>query len=173
MSIRTARTIVALFACAVATSTASAQSAVGSAPFPLAGTWTLVAADLLHPDGTRTPDYGASPRGRLLVDADGRYSLQIFKAERPRFKSGNKTTGTANELQAATLGSSTHFGTMSLDTTSHVLTVNIEGASFPNQEGTQQKREYVLNGDELSYRIPPNPEGNVPISVWRRVAITR
>ena len=27
-------------------------------PCPLAGTWTLVAADLIRPDGTRGRDYG-------------------------------------------------------------------------------------------------------------------
>jgi hypothetical protein len=46
----------------------------------LAGTWTLVAADVLHADGTRGPDYGAAPKGLLLIDAQGHYSLQIFKA---------------------------------------------------------------------------------------------
>ena len=136
---------------------------------PIAGTWTLAAAELLHADGTRTPDYGASPKGLLIVDASGRYSLQIFKSERPRFASGDKLTGTAAELQAATLGASTHFGTMSLDTAARVLTVNIEGASFPNQEGTQQKRQYRLEGDELSYKVPARPDGNTPTTVWRRV----
>jgi hypothetical protein len=28
-------------------------------------------------------DYGAAPKGLLLIDAQGHYSLQIFKAERP------------------------------------------------------------------------------------------
>ncbi|MEO7772956.1 MAG: lipocalin-like domain-containing protein [Gemmatimonadaceae bacterium] len=137
---------------------------------PLAGSWTLVAAELLHADGTRTPDYGASPKGRLHVDATGRYSLQIFKSERRRFASDDKVKGTPFEFESATLGSSTHFGTMSVDTVTHVLTVDIEGASFPNQEGTQQKRQYTLAGDVLSYKVPPRPDGNTPISVWRRIS---
>jgi lipocalin-like protein len=136
---------------------------------PIAGTWRLGAAELLHADGTRTADYGASPKGLLIVDATGHYSLQIFRSERPRFASGDKVTGTVAEFEAAVKGSSTHFGTMSLDTATHVLTVNIEGASFPNQEGTQQKRRYELQGDELSYRVPPRPDGSTPITVWRRV----
>src|SRR5215207_10899355 len=148
---------------------ATSRSADAQSASPIAGTWTLVAADLLHADGTRTTDYGASPKRLLIVDAKGRYSLQIFRSERPRFASGNKVTGTAAEFQAAAIGSSTHFGRMSLDTVAHVLTVNIEGASFPNQEGTQQKRAYVLEGDQLSYTVPARAEGNTPISVWRRV----
>ena len=73
----------------------SAPGALAAAPptaLSLAGTWTLVAADVLHADGTRTRDYGAAPKGLLMIDAQGRYTLQIFKAERPRFVSGEKAT---------------------------------------------------------------------------------
>jgi hypothetical protein len=135
---------------------------------PLAGTWTLVAADLLHADGTRTPDYGAAPTGRLMVDARGRYSLQIFRAERPRFAADDKSRGTAAEFAGAVLGSSTHFGTLSLDPATHVLSVHIERSSFPNWENTVQRREYTLDGDVLSYKVPPRPDGSTPMTVWRR-----
>jgi hypothetical protein len=141
----------------------------GPAASPLAGTWTLVAADVVHADGSRDRDYGAAPKGLLLIDAEGRYSLQIFKAERPRFASGDKSTGTDAELRAAVLGSSTHFGEISLDQAAGTLTFKIEGASFPNWEGAAQTRRYELKGDELSYRVPPRPNGDVPISVWQRL----
>jgi hypothetical protein len=32
-----------------------------------------------------------------------------------------------------------------------------------------QTRTFELHGDTLSYRVPPRPNGDVPISVWRRV----
>jgi hypothetical protein len=134
----------------------------------LAGTWTLVAADDLHPDGARTHGYGEAPKGRLIIDAQGRYSLQIFKAERLRFASGDKRKGAPAEYESATLGSSTHFGTIAVDAPAHVLTFTIDGASYPNWEGTQQKRRYELKGDELSYQVPAAPDGTIPISVWRR-----
>lgn len=44
---------------------------------PLAGTWTLVAADKELSDGTRARDYGTAPTGMLMIDAECRYSLQI------------------------------------------------------------------------------------------------
>jgi len=135
----------------------------------LAGTWSLIAADVLHADGTRARDYGAAPKGLLTIDTEGRYSLQIFKAERPRFASGDKQTGTPAEFEAAVLGSSTHFGTISIDPAGGTLTFHIENASFPNWEGTAQKRSYQLQGDELSYRVPPRPDGNTPLSIWRRL----
>lgn len=135
----------------------------------LAGTWTLAAADVQHPDGSRARDYGAAPRGLLLIDAQGHYSLQIFKAERPPFASGDKSAGTPAEYKAAVMGSSTHFGTISVDPAGGILIFHIQNASFPNWEGEQQKRSYELKGGELSYRVAPRPNGDVPISVWRRL----
>lgn len=146
---------------------AAAMEAGAADRSPFAGTWTLVAADVLRPDGTRAHDYGESPQGRLMVDAEGRYSVQIYKSERPRFASGDKNKGTAAEYEAAVLGCSTHFGTIAVD--GHVMTVHLEGSSYPNQEGTDQKRTFELAGDELSYRVPPRPDGGIPLSVWRRL----
>jgi hypothetical protein len=139
----------------------------GPARLPLAGSWTLVAADVRHADGSTTRDYGAAPKGLLLIDEAGRYSLQIFKAERPRFATGDKLTGTDAEYKAAVLGSSTHFGSISVD--GGTLTFRIEGASFPDWEGTTQSRRYELKGDELSYRVPPRLNGDTPLTVWRRL----
>jgi hypothetical protein len=133
----------------------------------LAGTWTLVAADVQRPDGRIERDYGAAPRGRLVIDAQGRYALQIFKAERPRFASADKAAGTGEEMRAAVLGSSTHYGTIALE--DGQLVFHIEAASFPNWEGTAQRRSFELHGDELRYRVPARPDGGIPISVWRRM----
>lgn len=146
-----------------------ALAAAASAATSLAGTWTLAAADDLHADGSRTRGYGQAPKGRLIIDAAGRYSLQIFKAERARFASGDKRKGTAAEFEGAVLGSSTHYGTVAVDEAAHVLVFRIEGASYPNWEGTEQRRSYELKGGELSYQVPPAPDGTIPISVWRRV----
>jgi polyisoprenoid-binding protein YceI len=142
--------------------------AASAADFPLAGTWTLTAADRITPAGAREHDYGEAPRGRLIVDMAGRYSLQIFKAERPRFASGDKKRGTAEEYAAASLGASTHYGTITIDAAAHQLVFKIDGASFPNWEGATQRRAYDLDGDRLSWRVPTAPDGNIPISEWKR-----
>lgn len=154
-------------ACAAVTSAGYAGTAIVTPT--LAGTWILVAADVVHPDGSRARDYGAAPKGLLVIDAQGRYSLQIFKAERPRFATGDKAAGTAAEYKAAVMGSSTHFGTIGIDPAGRTLVFHIENASFPNWEGEEQKRSYELNDDELSYRVAPRPNGDIPISIWRRM----
>jgi hypothetical protein len=147
----------------------ASQAAYAAQPCPLAGTWTLVAADFIRPDGVRERDYGAAPKGLMIIDAEGRYAVQIYKSERPRFASGDKKTGTAVEFEAAAMGSSAHFGTVAVDEASHTLTFDIASSAFVNWEGTRQKRSYQLSGDELSYQVPPRPDGNIPLSVWRRL----
>jgi hypothetical protein len=140
-----------------------------TAASPLQGTWTLVAADKILPGGGRVHDYGAAPKGLLIVDAQGRYSLQIFKAERPRFASDDKSAASADEFKAAVLGSSTHYGEVELDAAKGTIVFRIEGASFPNWEGTVQVRSCTLQDGTLSYEVAPRADGSVPVSVWRRL----
>lgn len=147
----------------------ASAGAAHAADSPLAGTWTLTAADRITPAGVREHDYGAAPKGRLIVDAAGRYSLQIFKSERAAFASGDKKRGTAEDYADAALGSSTHYGVVTVDEAAHQLVFRIEGASFKNWEGTVQRRVYDLKGDTLSYRVPTAPDGNTPISEWKRL----
>ncbi|HJW34814.1 MAG TPA: lipocalin-like domain-containing protein [Holophagaceae bacterium] len=136
----------------------------------LVGTWRLLRVDNVQADGTRIPLYGEHPEGRLMVDAQGRYSLQILRAQRPRFASGDKAKGTEAEHRAAVQGNNSHFGAFSVDDTAHTLTFRIEHAFFPNWEGTTQVRPYTLEGEELSYTVPAPTTGGVVTGEvrWRR-----
>ena len=140
-----------------------------SGPGTLAGAWTLVSADVISSNGTRSGDYGAAPEGLLMIDPQGHYSLQIYKTERPKFASGDKKKGTPAEYEAAILGASTHFGTIRVDPAAHVFTLNVEHSTYPNQEGIPQKRTYELSGNLLSYRVATRPDGDTPVSVWRKL----
>ena len=154
---------------AMLTGLAARDAQVPAPVFPLQGTWTLVAADKVLPDGETARDYGEQPKGRLVIDAQGRYSLQIFKSERSRFASDSKADGSVDEFRSAVMGSSTHYGTVTIDEQAQVLVFAIEGSSFPNWEGTTQRRQYQLDGNALRYKVPPRADGSIPISVWRRL----
>ncbi len=138
---------------------------------PLTGTWMLTAADEIQPGGARVQSYGADPKGLLIVDADGRYSLQLYRAGRRTFAAGDKRRGTPEEFMDSVLGMSAHFGRCFIDPISGDLVFRIELAQYPNWEGTEQRRSYTLSGDTLKYRIPASASGNgtIPISEWRRV----
>jgi len=134
----------------------------------LAGTWTLTAADEIRPDGSRVHAYGENPEGQLIFDDAGHYSVWISRAMHTKFKSGEKSGGTGDEYKAATLEISTHYGRYAVDAASHTLTFDIVHASFPNLDGAEQKRPYELTGDDLTWRLPPRPDGTIALSSWRR-----
>ena len=136
----------------------------------LQGTWVMVAAYEIHADGTRTTNYGEHPDGLFMVDAAGRYSIQIFKLGRSAFASGDKARGTAEEYRDAVLGISTHIGKVSIDAAHHQLIFDVQGASFPNWEGKRQVRDYTFKDGVLSYAVPASASGSgtTAYSVWRR-----
>src|SRR5437660_387996 len=136
---------------------ADASSVIGSVG-GVAGTWTLAAAERLLPDGTRVADYGPSPHGLVIFTADGYYSVQIYRAERPRFSSADKLKGTPEEYKEASLGMSVHFGRYTVDPAKGTITFHIDRASFPNWDDTTQVRAYDLKGDEFYWKVPPRPD---------------
>ena len=150
-----------------------AASAAEPAPkLFLAGAWVMEQAYEVRADGMRVTNYGEHPRGLLMVDGQGHYSLQIFRAERPDFASGDKTRGTPDEYRQAVLGSSTHFGRISVDAQAHRLTFDIEAASYPNWSGKRQVRDYSYANGLLTYQVPASASGNgtIAYSVWRRAS---
>jgi hypothetical protein len=147
----------------MATVAAPAQSS------SIVGTWDVTGAYKILPDGTRASDYGNNPHGLVIFTSDGHYSVQIYSANRRRFASGDKLKGTAEEYKDASLSTSVHFGTYSLDAAAHRITFHIDRSSFPNQDDTTQVRPYTMSGDELSWKVAPRPDGSVPVTVLRRL----
>jgi Lipocalin-like domain len=137
----------------------------------LEGTWTMVSAYEIHADGTRTTNYGEHPSGLMMVDRAGRYSSQIFRPGRPSFASGVKSKGTSEEYRDAVVGSSTHFGRVSVDAAKRQLLFEVESASFPNWEGKRQLREYTYKEGVLTYAVPASAsaDGTVAYSIWRKL----
>jgi hypothetical protein len=152
--------LLALFCMATLAATAQSSSIVG--------TWVLTGAYKILPDGTRASDYGDNPHGLVIFTSDGHYSVQIYRAERRKFSSGDKLKGTAEEYKEASLSTSVHFGTYSLDPAKHTITFHIDRSSFPNQDDTTQVRPYEMSGNELSWKVAPRPDGSIPITVLRR-----
>lgn len=137
---------------------------------PFVGSWKLIAADKLLPDGTRVADYGAEPHGMAIFTADGHFMVEVFRDVRLKFASNDRAKGTPEEYKDASLSSSCSFGTYSVDPATSKVTMKIDRATFPNNDDTTQVRAYELKADILSWRVPARPDGSVPITVLRRVA---
>jgi hypothetical protein len=155
-----------------ATETAVAAPAARTASGnPLVGTWALVSVDNRKPDGTHTQPYGADPQGLLIFDARGRYSLQIFRAERPHFAANDKGRGTAGEYHATVMGSNSHYGTYAVDPAAGFVTFHLDHASYPNWDGIAQRRPFTVRDGELRYTVPATTDGDGTTGevVWRRL----
>jgi Lipocalin-like domain len=124
----------------------------------LFGTWLLVSADA----------YGPNPKGALMFDSSGHFSAQFMRADLPKYASNKRVEGTPEEYKATVEGYIGYFGTYSLNGKDLVL--HIEGSSFPNWNGTDQKRTNVtITGDELKYTQPtPSGGGAAAPIVWKR-----
>ena len=58
----------------------------------LLGTWKLVAADVVRPDGVTAADYGPFPRGLAIFTADSQYVVESTVQRAPDLR---PTTGPA------------------------------------------------------------------------------
>jgi len=133
----------------------------------LIGVWTLVSNDHITSDGVRRQLFGKSPKGILMLNADGRYAHIQVNPNRPKFKSNNRLEGTAEENKAALRGAVASFGTWSVNESKQLLVFNVEGSVFPNREGKVTRRSISLSGDELRYTNPATSGGKAE-AVYKR-----
>jgi hypothetical protein len=123
----------------------------------LVGAWTLLLDDGVKADGTHVPNFGPNPVGTLMFSPTGRYSVQIMRViNRAPFASKNRNTGTADENKAVSQGTISHFGTYTVDEAGKTINFRVEGSSFPNWEGTIQKRPVTAVTDEVLTYTNPN-----------------
>jgi hypothetical protein len=137
----------------------------------LVGTWRLISAEGRSSDGKVTLDYGASPLGRLILDSAGRISLHLLNSTRPRFASGDFLRPTPQELKEAFEGYFGYFGKYTVDEKTGTITFHIQGAAYPNYIGTDQRRFFVLEGNRLTLRTPPERAAGADITyviIWER-----
>lgn len=135
----------------------------------LVGTWELIAADKLLPDGKRAADYGTAPHGIAIFTTDGHYVVEIFRTDRAKFASGDPSKGSLEEYKGTFLDHSCHFGTYSIDSLKGSISFHIDRAANALWDQTTQVRSFALKGDTLSWQVPARPDGSIPLSVFRRI----
>ena len=140
----------------------------GSLKQQLVGTWTYVSSTAKLPDGS--PLWGPNPRSLLIFTDNGRFSWQVFRSDRPHVGSNDRRSATSDENKGIMQGSLAYFGTYSVNEADKTLMSRIEGATFPNSEGEEQKRIITrLTADELRYANPETTLGASVEAEWRRV----
>ena len=153
----------------MAATAVGAQQAAAPLTDSLTGTtWTLVSV-YNEQDGKRTEPFGPTPKGVFMLDRSGRFVQFFLRAGLSKFASNNRAAGTPEENRAIVQGSNAYFGTYSVSDKDALMTMQIDGSTFPNWDGVAQKRLIVLKGDELTLTNPAAAVGGTGVSVWKRV----
>lgn len=144
--------------------TAAAQGAS-----EIVGTWALVSS-VTERDGVRTDQFGVGAKGMLVLDGTGHFMLTIIGPDLPKFGSNNRASGTADENKAVVSRSIAMIGDYAVSLSDKTLTFKVDSATFPNWNGTEQKRLLsALDDDVLRYTTPTASSGGVGTVTWRRV----
>ena len=133
----------------------------------LVGTWSLLSWEQKKADGTKVERYGTNPKGIAFFDADRRYIITVMKSDRAKYVSNTLWQGTPQENKETADGTITYFGTYSTNEVDDSITIHVEGSSFPNWNGSDQKRFVSIVGDQLTLTVRP-PGGDVVDVIWKR-----
>jgi hypothetical protein len=142
------------------------QQAENTLKNQLVGTWILVSNFTNRDDGSKVDLLGPNPKGILMIDNDDHFSAHEMRSDLPRFGS-NSRQGTEAESKAIMLGSIAYFGTYTIDEAAKTLTVHIDACSFPNWNGTDQKKSFTLSKDELTWS-DAGLGGRPVYTIWKR-----
>jgi hypothetical protein len=159
-------------ACAIATFGSSMMTidALGqkqSLKEQLVGSWTLLSWEQKKGDGTKLERYGASPKGIAFFDDGDRYIITVMRSDRTKYTSNALWQGTPDENKETADGTITYFGTYSISEADSSIAIHIEGSSFPNWNGTNQKRFVAIAGEQLTLTVRPAGEDVVDV-IWKR-----
>ncbi len=114
----------------------------------LVGTWRLVSWQVIGDDGKPQDVFGKSPKGYLVLTAEGRSIVLTTAAGR---KPGTDDAARA-ELQKSMLS---YSGRYRIDGSDFITTVEISWNEEWN--GTEQRRHYRIDGDNLFIESAPAP----------------
>ena len=143
------KTIAALVVAGMAFCAGSVQAQDQAGRARLLGAWSLQAYDLEFQDsGEHRPALGAHPRGSLVFTPEGRIVVYLEDGDR-------KAPTTDAERAEAYKGLLAYTGTYTVD--GNRWTTRVDGAWNVAWAGTQQVRDFTLDGDRLTVVAQWNP----------------
>src|SRR5258708_39583738 len=92
----------------------------------LVGAWTLVSIIATDKSGGKSDRRGPNPKGLLIFEANGYFSVLTSRSDIPNFAINNVNQGTAEENKAVMTGMIANVGTWSVDETTQTITTQIE-----------------------------------------------
>ena len=147
---------------------AAAQQKGADAKSQIVGVWRLVSVTNTKDGVTKAgSSFGPTPAGRLVLTASGNYVSVNTNPNLPKFASGNRAQGTADENKAVVQGSIAGFGTYSVSADGKTLTMKQESGTFANRNGHEEKRPLTLAGDDMKYTTAATVGGSSELAFKR------
>lgn len=137
---------------------------------PLFGRWSLVGWEGRDGSGGRVAHGGQRPRGDLIYLPTGRMAVQIMWDDRRLLGSTELEAGSEAARAAAMSTYIAYAGRFSIPSEG-VVVHHVELCLRPDQVGIDKRREYTLEGDELTLRTQPVRSNGSPASSelrWQR-----
>ena len=133
----------------------------------LVGTWIYVSSTSTRADGSKTDR--PNLKGVVIYTIDGHFAFVSVRADLPKLANPDRERATAEEARAVVAGSIAYYGTYSINEVDKVITAKVEGGTYANLIGTDQKRIITsLTADELTFTNPRTPAGETLEFVWKR-----
>lgn len=137
------------------------------------GSWNLISSEMRTSSGAVHYPLGENCVGRLMVDGEGNFSVQLMRPNRPQFASGDIVRGSDEEVRAAYQGYIAFWSKIVVDEASRTINYEVEGSLFPNWVGHSNLRYYEFDADRLTLKTPAFLMAEQQITgvlIWERVA---
>jgi hypothetical protein len=134
----------------------------------IVGAWAQVANVNIAADGAKTDAFGPNPKGQVLFDANGRYAIILHRDGLPKVAANNRMKASAEENAAILGGLVAFYGSYTVK--DKIIVLKIEGSTFPNWVGTEQRRLIrSVTGDELAFGNEGGAAGGRNEVTFRRI----
>lgn len=162
------KTLAAMVAPLVVFSALSFAQQSGVTKDQIVGSWNLASVELVQ-EGKKQQPFGPSPKGYLSIDRNGTYAMLLFRPGTPPFAKRGRLSGTDAENKAVVHNSQAYYGTYKLKEKDGLLEIRVDQSTYPNHDGTDQRRMIRVAGDELVIANPDTPGGGSAQLVFKRI----
>lgn len=133
----------------------------------LVGMWQLVSATNTDDKGvSKVGTFGPNPAGRIVFTASGHYISVNTHPDLPKFE--NRLKATPEQYAGVVKASTASYGTYKVSDDGKSVTLRQEAGTFAIRNGTEEKRDMVLKGDDMRYWTKATYGGRSEL-VYKRV----
>jgi hypothetical protein len=135
----------------------------------VAGCWNLISG-YLDNHGKHIDVLGPHPSGMLILTEDLRFTVIVHNPDIPKFASGDRANGTAEEYKTAVTSSLGVYGTYTIDEHGDFLEQHVIGSTWQNMNGSSRGRSELtekVEGNRMSENLKIADGISVNL-VWQR-----